>query len=64
MFIDEGQDFEPEEYRLIHLDLIRPNEVSGEKPVLIFYDDAQNVYGRARPVWDEVGLNLEENAVP
>jgi superfamily I DNA and RNA helicase len=57
IFIDEGQDFEPEEYRLI-LDLIRPNEVSGEKPVLIFYDDAQNVYGRARPVWTDIGLNL------
>jgi superfamily I DNA and RNA helicase len=57
IFIDEGQDFEQEEYRLI-LDLIRPNEVSGEKPVLIFYDDAQNVYGRTRPVWNEVGLNL------
>ena len=57
IFIDEGQDFEPEEYRLI-LDLIRPNDVSGEKPVLIFYDDAQNVYGRARPVWNDVGLNL------
>lgn len=57
IFIDEGQDFEPEEYRLL-LDLVRPNEISGEKPVLIFYDDAQNVYGRARPVWSEVGLNL------
>jgi len=57
IFIDEGQDFEPEEYRLI-LDLVRPNEISGEKPVLIFYDDAQNVYGRNRPVWSDVGLNL------
>jgi len=36
IFIDEGQDFEPEEYKLL-LDLIRPNEVSDEKPILIFY---------------------------
>lgn len=57
IFLDEGQDFEPEEYRLI-LDLIRPNEVSGEKPLIIFYDDAQNIYGRSRPVWREVGINV------
>ena len=57
IFIDEGQDFEPEEYRLL-LDLIRPNEVSGEKPIVIFYDDAQNIYGRSRPVWRDVGINV------
>jgi hypothetical protein len=57
IFIDEGQDFEPEEYRLI-LDLIRPNEITDEKPIVIFYDDAQNVYGKSRPVWDDVGLNV------
>jgi len=57
IFIDEGQDFEPAEYELI-LDLIRPNEVSGEKPILIFYDDAQNVYGRSRPTWKDVGINV------
>lgn len=57
IFIDEGQDFEPEEYRLI-LDLIRKNEISGEKPIAIFYDDAQNVYGRTRPVWKEVGITV------
>ena len=57
IFIDEGQDLDPEEYRLI-LDLIKPNEVSGEKPVVIFYDDAQNIYGRSRPVWRDVGINV------
>ncbi len=57
IFVDEGQDFEPEEYRLI-LDLVRPNEIMGEKPIVIFYDDAQNVYGRSRPVWRDIGINL------
>jgi len=57
IFIDEGQDFDPEEYRLI-LDLIKPNEVSEEKPIVIFYDDAQNIYGRSRPVWRDVGINV------
>jgi len=57
LFVDEGQDFEPEEYQLM-LDLIRPHEVTGEKPIIIFYDDAQNIYGKARPNWREIGLNL------
>jgi hypothetical protein len=57
LFVDEGQDFEPEEFRLM-LDLVRPNEITGEKPILIFYDDAQNLYGRARPVWKDVGINV------
>jgi hypothetical protein len=57
LFLDEGQDLEPEEYRLL-LDLIRPHATTGEKPLVIFYDDAQNLYGRSRPIWRELGLNL------
>lgn len=57
IFLDEGQDFDPEEYRLI-LDLIRPNEISEEKPIVVFYDDAQNIYGRSRPVWRDIGINV------
>jgi superfamily I DNA and RNA helicase len=57
IFVDEGQDFEPEEFRLL-LDLIKPNPKSGERPIVIFYDDAQNLYGRTRPVWRDVGINV------
>jgi hypothetical protein len=57
IFVDEGQDFEPEEFRLL-LDLIRPHPKTGEKPIIIFYDDAQNLYGRTRPVWRDVGINV------
>lgn len=57
IFLDEGQDLEPEEYRLL-LDLIRPHPVTGEKPLIIFYDDAQNLYGRRRPVWRDLGINV------
>jgi len=57
IFVDEGQDLESEEFKLL-LDLLRPNEVSGEKPIIIFYDDAQNVYGRPRPTWKDVGINV------
>jgi superfamily I DNA and RNA helicase len=58
LFVDEGQDFEPEEFRLLR-DLIRPHPESGEKPLVIFYDDAQNLYGRNRPAWqEEIGINV------
>lgn len=57
MFVDEGQDFEPEEFALL-LDLVRPHPQTGEKPLIIFYDDAQNLYGRTRPVWNDIGINV------
>lgn len=57
IFIDEGQDFEPEEYRLL-LDLIKPHAGTGERPIVIFYDDAQNLYGRTRPVWKDLGISV------
>lgn len=57
IFVDEGQDFDPEEYRLL-LDLIRPAKHGGEKPLIVFYDDAQNLYGRLRPVWQDLGMNV------
>lgn len=57
IFLDEGQDLEPEEYRLL-LDLIRPHPMTGEKPLIIFYDDAQNLYGRRRPIWRDIGINV------
>ncbi|MCS7041675.1 MAG: AAA family ATPase [Bryobacteraceae bacterium] len=58
MFVDEGQDFEEEEFRLL-LDLIRPDRRTGEKTLIIFYDDAQNLYGRTRPVWRHVGIDVQ-----
>lgn len=57
LFLDEGQDFEPEEIALLH-DLVRPHPETGEKPIVIFYDDAQNLYGRTRPVWSDIGINV------
>lgn len=57
LFIDEGQDFDPEEYKLL-LDLVKTDPQTGEKTLIIFYDDAQNVYGRPRPVWQSLGINI------
>lgn len=58
IFIDEGQDFEEEEFRLL-MDLVRPDPNTGEKALVIFYDDAQNVYGRSRPVWKNLGIDVQ-----
>ena len=57
-FVDEGQDFEPEEYKLL-LDLLKPDPDTGEKGLIIFYDDAQNLYAKRRPNWKEdVGIDV------
>jgi superfamily I DNA and RNA helicase len=58
IFVDEGQDLEPEEYALL-LKLIRPDAVSGEKTLIIYYDDAQNLYAKTRPVWKELGIDVQ-----
>ncbi len=57
LFVDEGQDIEPEEYALL-LRLVKKHLGTGEKPLVIFYDDAQNLYGRSRPVWRDIGINV------
>lgn len=57
VFVDEGQDSHPEEFMLINA-LIRPDKRSGERTLMIFYDDAQNVYGQPPPTWHSVGMNL------
>jgi serine/threonine protein kinase len=58
VYVDEGQDFEPEEFKLL-LEMIRPNEKTGEKSLVIFYDNAQNLYGRRLPTWSsDVGIDI------
>jgi superfamily I DNA and RNA helicase len=58
IYLDEGQDLEDEEYRLL-LELIRPDRRTGEKNLIVFYDDAQNLYGRPRPRWADLGLKVD-----
>ena len=58
IFVDEGQDFEPEEYKLL-LDLVKTHSQTGEKALVIFYDDAQNLYARPRPNWKQVGVDIQ-----
>ncbi len=54
VLIDEGQDFEPDWYRLI-VQMVDP----ATKALLVLYDDAQNIHGRRdRPsfTWKSVGV--------
>lgn len=57
IYIDEGQDFHEEEFQLL-MALIRPHPETGEKNVIIFYDDAQNLYARPRPNWSQIGIDV------
>lgn len=56
IFVDEGQDFGEEDFRLLkELCKVAP----GKEPNLyVFYDDAQNFLGRKRPNWSSIGLNV------
>ena len=59
VFVDEAQDFSPDELRLA-VQLARPN-ARNERAVVVFYDDAQNINGRARPTWSHLGLEVDGN---
>jgi hypothetical protein len=57
VLIDEGHDFEPHWYRLI-VQMVDPATNS----LLVLYDDAQNIYGKAnRPAftWKSVGVQAQ-----
>ncbi|MGL4943812.1 MAG: AAA domain-containing protein [Thermoguttaceae bacterium] len=70
LFIDEAQDMGPNTLRLL-FKLVAPwtglvaddGEVAPrtaeEKPVYIFYDNAQNVYGRSNPTWSHLGIDVK-----
>jgi hypothetical protein len=56
IYIDEGQDFLEDDFRLLK-GLCRV-EGEGEPDLYIFYDDAQNFLGRRRPNWKGLGLKI------
>jgi superfamily I DNA and RNA helicase len=58
IFVDEGQDLDEEEFQVLH-ELVRPDPATGERTLIIFYDDAQNLYGRQRPNWAQLGIDLK-----
>ena len=59
MFVDEGQDMGPNTFRLLNR-LIKENGAEGGGLCIsIFYDNAQNIYGRATPKWKDIGLDMQ-----
>jgi len=57
IYVDEGQDLFEQEY-LFLMRLLRTDEETGAKNIVIFYDDAQNLYGRPRPNWSRLGIQV------
>jgi superfamily I DNA/RNA helicase len=59
LFIDEAQDMGPNTLRLL-LSLVEQSdsEDRNSRSVHIFFDNAQNIYGRKAPKWSEFGLDL------
>jgi hypothetical protein len=57
IFVDEGQDFLEDDFRLLK-GLCRKSKHSEEPNLYVFYDDAQNYLCRRRPNWKSLGLNL------
>ncbi len=56
VFVDEAQDLEPAEFELLRrLAISREN---GEQALTIFYDNAQNIYGKLTPTWEHLGINI------
>ncbi|MDD9824690.1 MAG: AAA family ATPase [Gammaproteobacteria bacterium] len=60
IFVDEGQDFHEDEYRIL-LKLCRRRQ--NDLPLFVFYDEAQNLYGRVRPKWIDLGLAIRGRAI-
>jgi superfamily I DNA/RNA helicase len=56
ILVDEAQDLGTDPLELL-VRLVQPTE-SGRKPLLVFYDNAQDVYSRGTPTWSHLGLDL------
>ncbi len=59
VFVDEAQDFDEVQLALLFRLALPPDPTQpGLRRVRIFYDNAQNVYGRRTPNWASLGLDL------
>jgi len=58
IYVDEAQDLHPDEIRLLSR-LCRTPDDGGLPEIYLFYDDAQNLYGRPRPTWEQLGVKLK-----
>ena len=56
LLVDEAQDAGDAPLRVL-AGLVEPG-VDGRRALMMFYDNAQNVFGRTRPQWRELGVDL------
>lgn len=56
VYVDEAQDILPDEISLL-LRLAR-KDAKGQQTFIVFYDNAQNIYGVSPPVWEKLGVNI------
>lgn len=56
VYVDEAQDLTPSEIRFL-MRLAR-RDAAGGQTLVIFYDNAQNIYGVPTPVWSDLGVNI------
>lgn len=56
IYVDETQDLYPEELQFIRR-LARCDE-NGRQTLILFYDNAQNIYGVKTPVWEKLGIQI------
>ncbi len=59
LFIDETQDMGPNTLKLLSaiVEQLDRND-DNSRAVRLFYDNAQNIYGRETPKWSELGLDM------
>ncbi len=59
LFLDEAQDMGPNTLKLL-FSLVHSTEGGRDidKPIFIFYDNAQDVYSSGTPKWSELGLDM------
>lgn len=59
LFIDEAQDMGPSTLKMLTAIVKRADAADeNSRSVNIFYDNAQNIYGRGTPAWSELGLDM------
>jgi AAA domain/UvrD-like helicase C-terminal domain len=63
LFIDEAQDMGPSTLKLL-LSVVEQSDEDdpNSRSAHIFYDNAQNIYGRKTPKWSEFGLDMRGRA--
>lgn len=57
IYVDESQDLIPAEFEFL-LRLAR-KEKDDKQTFILFYDNAQNIYGVTPPTWEKLGINIK-----